>query len=215
MTIPPSSTRPYRFLPDQRRLLTGDELEAARQSAPIPDEALPVICVEWTEAAQWNGIIYGSEILEPAHTAPMARIDEHRWLLVWRLAVQRAGGTGPLFEQIMTAYGPRVSVGADPDSDSPQDVAAVYQAGLRLTGIYLGSPRGRRRLDDTSTQLDIARDAVKVKEANPTWTWPRIAWHIGLVSAIEDEGKSKNPEQAAKKNLQRWRRALQQAPREL
>lgn len=155
MTPRPIETRPYRFLPDRRRLLTGDELEAARASAPIPDEALPVFAIEWNETARWAGVIYASELAAPAPTAPMVRIDENRWLLVWRLAVQRSDGAGPVFEQFMTTYGPRVSVGADPDSDSPGDVAAVYRVGLRLAGIYTRNAVGPEPLS-----RDAARDEL-------------------------------------------------------
>jgi hypothetical protein len=70
-------------------------------------------------------------------------------------------------------------------------------------------PEQRRQHDqEEPPKVALARQAVQLKKDNPTWTWPRIVNHIGLVSAIEDEGRSRQPEKAALEWLRRWRQRL-------
>lgn len=100
----------------------------------------------------------------------------------------------------------------DPNQLRPDDVRQARRDWGLLNQIPLIDQGGRHRIGDdpTSGELALAREAEQIKKQNPTWTWLRIVHHIGLVQAIEDEGRSRNPEEAALRRLERWRKQLRE-----
>jgi len=87
----------------------------------------------------------------------------------------------------------------------------IAKTGFKLyQGIPTSKPGGRHRIEDDpdAHKLAIARAARDVKQEHPTWSMLRIAYHIGLVAAVEDEGRSKKPERAAVTRLERYLQRL-------
>jgi hypothetical protein len=106
----------------------------------------------------------------------------------------------------------RITTG-HPDHLKPNDMRQARRDWALLDNLDLSVHQGgRHRIgnDPTDGELELARQAKRLRKESPTWTWLRIVNHIGLVSAIEDEGRSRDPEAAALERLRRWRKRLRE-----
>jgi hypothetical protein len=127
-----------------------------------------------------------------------------------RRAIHTDNGAYALAEWMPGEEEPTITTGGI--GSNAKKIKAAEIAETLLRDFRIESEPGRHKIgsDPADGELALARHAAQIKRDNPTRTWLRIAHDIGLVEAIEDEGRSKDPENAAVERLRRWGKRLRE-----